>query len=93
MIPIDLSQFDNEEMNLEILAEECAEVIQIKSKIKRFGMLFKHPDTGRVTRDDFIQEIGDVLAMIDILENNGMFDRIELIEAKMRKLKKLKNWY
>lgn len=88
-----LQQFDNEEINLEILAEECAEVIQIKSKIVRFGMYFRHPETGRTTRDDLVQELGDVLAMIDILEYHGMFGHEELFDAKLRKLEKLKDWY
>jgi len=33
-----LARFSDIDQNLEILAEECAEVIQIKSKIVRFGM-------------------------------------------------------
>jgi hypothetical protein len=54
--------------SLIILAEECAEVVQISSKIHRWG-----PDSnnnGRMEHtnmDQLILEIGDLQAMIDIV--------------------------
>ena len=90
---INLDVFDDNAKNLEILVEECAEVIQIKSKIYRFGLDFKHPVTGRLTKDDFIQEIGDVFAMVDILINDGMFNMDDINKAKIKKIEKLVNWY
>ncbi|MCB1723258.1 MAG: hypothetical protein KDJ39_06140 [Gammaproteobacteria bacterium] len=79
--------------NLEILAEECAEVIQSKSKLIRFGLNHNHHVTGRPAVDHLQDEIGDVLAMIDILVAQQVLDPDELQAAKERKLKKLESWY
>jgi hypothetical protein len=38
------------------------------------------------------QEIGDVMCMVDILVEQGVIDRAELILAKERKREKLKRW-
>jgi NTP pyrophosphatase (non-canonical NTP hydrolase) len=80
-----MSKFTNVELNLEILVEECAEGIQMKSKIIRFGLW--------ENKDKFTQEIGDVLAMVDILKDNGIFTDEELEDAKARKIDKLGNFY
>lgn len=96
----DLDQFDNNDINFELLAEECseiikvcAEIIQTKSKIKRFGLNDENPNTNISNRNSLIQEIGDLLAIVDILENDGIFSSEQLFDAKINKLKKLKNWY
>mgnify|MGYP000278950142 CR=1 FL=1 len=73
-----------------ILQEECAEVVQATSKCFRFGlngMYLKESNRGRLE-----QEIGDVLAMIDILTNQGEISLERLLEAKQRKFKKLSQW-
>jgi NTP pyrophosphatase (non-canonical NTP hydrolase) len=73
-----------------ILQEECAEVVQATSKCFRFGlngMYLKESNRGRLE-----QEIGDVLAMIDILANQGEISLERLLEAKQRKFKKLSQW-
>lgn len=88
-----LNQFDNVPKNLEILAEECAEVIQIKSKIVRFGFNDYHPKNGMPNRDALEQELGDILAMITILVNNGVLTTEGLEKAKVLKLEKLPSWY
>jgi len=89
----DLEQFNDESKNLEILAEECAEVIQIKSKITRFGMYDFNPTKNVINRDQLVQELGDVMAMIEILTFNGLFQEWEIEQAMERKLEKLKEWY
>ena len=74
---------------LGILQEECAEVIKIASKIRRFDETGLHK--GRTARSRFIQEIGDVLAMISIIQNMYSLPKAELdlaIEQKFEKLKK-----
>ena len=73
-----------------ILQEECSEVIQATSKCFRFGIDGEYNDqTNRVRLE---QELGDVLAMIDILEEHGVISRQSLVEAKARKFKKLEQW-
>ena len=86
-------KFNNIPLNLEILAEECSEVIHIKSKIMRFGLNYCHPEKFISNRECLTQEIGDVLALVDILIDNGLFTEEQLIEAKYRKREKLKYWY
>ena len=49
---------------LTCLQEECAEVIQVISKIKRFGLDDCHPDTGVVNKDWLIAEMHDVSTLI-----------------------------
>ena len=85
--------FDDIPQNLEILAEECAEVIQMKSKIIRFGIDDYHPKNKAPNREVFEQEVGDVLAMIEILTTNGILTKEGLLEAKQRKFDKLEKWY
>ena len=74
---------------MDILQEECAEVIQAVSKINRFGL---HDEWQGITnKQSLITEIGDVLAIIKILmyetDINIKEADIELaIEAKLKKL-------
>jgi len=49
---------------LDILQEECAEVIHIVSKIRRFGMYDKHPTHFASNYEKFAGELKDLLAMI-----------------------------
>lgn len=72
-----------------VLQEECAEVIQAISKINRFGMNGEWE--GVTNKQALIQEIGDVLAMINVLvEDTDINIDIEDIEiAIQKKLKKL----
>ena len=86
-------EFEDLQLNLEILAEECAEVIQAKSKIIRFGINNYHPDNEISNRTVLANELGDVLAMIDILIRNGLFTQDELDTAKQKKIEKLLTWY
>lgn len=72
-----------------VLQEEAAEVIQAISKINRFGM--ESEWEGVTNKQALIQEIGDVLAMINVLvEDTDINIDIEDIEiAIQKKLKKL----
>jgi NTP pyrophosphatase (non-canonical NTP hydrolase) len=87
-----LTQYQDE--CLEILAEECAELIQEKSKIFRFGC---HEDShhiiGKTHAECLEQELGDVLAMIELVQQSGIGISVEgLAAAKARKLEKVINW-
>jgi len=79
--------------SLTIFQEECAEVIQIISKIKRWGFASVHPDNpdGPNNREILIQEIGDVLALIAVVQKeldigDGVLS--DAIENKMERLQK-----
>ena len=75
---------------LGILQEECAEVIVEVSKCDRFGMDSVHYKTGLLHSKMLEMEVGDVLAMVDILIEQGVLDVNELDIAKANKKEKLK---
>ena len=77
---------------MDIAQEECAEVIQAISKIRRFGMDNAKPGTTYTNREHFEEELGDVLAMVDILLINNVVSWGNLHKAKRAKIEKLKKW-
>ena len=77
---------------MDILQEEAAEVIQAVSKIRRFGMDNAKPGTNYTNREHLEEELGDVLAMIDILMINEVVSWGNLHKAKRAKIEKLKKW-
>ena len=72
--------------------EECAEVIQAVTKGNRFGYDFIKPGTTKTNREHLEEEIGDVLAMIDILLERGFINEEALEKATLAKIEKLKKW-
>lgn len=77
---------------LDILQEECAEVIVEVSKCRRFGLDSLHYKSG-VKHSTMLEiEVGDVLALIDILVEQGILDRDGLEVATENKKLKLKQW-
>jgi len=83
---------ENTKEILQILQEECAEVIVEVSKCRRFGFDSVHYKTGIKHSNMLEMEIGDVLAMIDILLDQGVLDQAGLDQAKENKKLKLKQW-
>ena len=83
---------DKIEEALGILQEECAEVIQDVSKCRRFGIDNVYLNGQGTQRENLVKEVGDVLAMIDVLIEQGVFTQIELDVAKSNKKIKLKQW-
>jgi len=77
---------------LDILQEECAEVIQEVSKVRRFGLDTLHYKTGIKHSTMLEMEVGDMLALIDILVEQGILDRDGLEVATENKKEKLKQW-
>lgn len=76
-----------------ILQEECAEVTQAISKCFRFGPDQIKPGKERTNIDMLQEELGDLLAMIDLLvwKDVGVgWDG--LTAAKKQKFEKLKTW-
>jgi NTP pyrophosphatase (non-canonical NTP hydrolase) len=62
---------------LDILQEECAEVIQNISKCRRFGLENEYLKGSGTQRDQLVKEIGDVIAMIDLLKDHGVVSQAE----------------
>ena len=77
---------------LDILQEECAEVIVEVSKCRRFGLESIHYKTNLKHATMLENEIGDVLAMVDILLDQGVISQDNLDVAKQNKKLKLKKW-
>jgi len=75
---------------MDILQEECAEVIQAVSKISRFGIDNLKPGKPKTNREHLEEELGDMLAMIDILKELGVVSGACLNAAKYAKIEKLK---
>lgn len=71
---------------LVILAEECAEVIQVCMKIKRFGI--------QDNQQYLVKELADVLCMIDLVKEFGILGELvkDIEVAKMAKITKLHNF-
>jgi NTP pyrophosphatase (non-canonical NTP hydrolase) len=77
---------------MDILQEECAEVIVAVSKISRFGIDNYKPGKPKTNREHLEEEIGDVLAMIDIMLEKNVISLEHLEDAKAAKIEKLKQW-
>ena len=77
---------------LDILQEECAEVIQAVSKISRFGLDNYKPGKPKTNREHLEDEVGDVLAMIDILYSMDIIGHDNIQAAKIAKFQRLKQW-
>jgi NTP pyrophosphatase (non-canonical NTP hydrolase) len=73
-----------------ILQEESAEVIQAVSKVFRFGYdsVWNHQSN----KEHLEEEVGDFLAMIQIMVDIGMIDTFAIDIAKRNKIEKLKQW-
>lgn len=78
---------------LNITLEECAEVTQAISKVFRFGFDSTHPNTPDVTNKMHLEEeIGDLLCMIDLLQDKGILDPNIIAAAFYNKKEKLRKW-
>lgn len=79
---------------LAILAEECAEVIQIVGKILRHGYESYHPDdtTKGPNREQLAREIGDLDAIVDLMIVTDDLSQGELIDAKAEKSKRMRKY-
>ena len=76
---------------LDILVEECAEVQQRVIKAKRFGLDEVQPEQPYDNTERTSQEVGDLLAVIELCVNAGLI-KLDIVEAqhpiKMAKLDK-----
>ena len=84
---------EHQEECLNILQEECAEVIQAASKIKRFGLIGKRVSDTFTNIQHIETEIGDVLALIELCQKAGLGISEENIQrAKVNKFEKLSRY-
>lgn len=84
---------EHQEECLNILQEECAEVIQAASKIKRFGLIGKPVNTTLTNRESLEMELGDVLALVDLVKNSELGITTEGIEkARINKMERLSKY-
>jgi NTP pyrophosphatase (non-canonical NTP hydrolase) len=77
---------------MNILSEECAEVVQAVSKCNRFGLDNFKPGKPLTNAQHLEGEIGDLLAMVDLLKLKGVVTDAGLEAAKLAKIEKLKKW-
>jgi NTP pyrophosphatase (non-canonical NTP hydrolase) len=73
-----------------IAQEECAEVVQAISKCFRFG-----PDdayNGQTNKQRLEEEVGDLMCMIELMQQHDIINPSEVLEANVRKRLKLKEW-
>ena len=77
---------------MNILSEECAEVVQAVSKCNRFGLDNAKPGKPLTNAQHLEGEIGDLLAMVDLLKLKGVVTEAGLESAKLAKIEKLKKW-
>jgi NTP pyrophosphatase (non-canonical NTP hydrolase) len=75
-----------------ITQEECAEVTQAISKVLRFGTESRWPEDAPTNREKLEAEVGDLLAMIDILIQKAYLSDSFVNAARMQKKEKLKKW-
>ena len=83
---------DKEREILSITQEECAEVIQAISKCFRFGLDQVKPGKPKTNREHLEEEIGDLLAMVEILVDKNMVSGESIEKAMEAKIEKLKKW-
>jgi NTP pyrophosphatase (non-canonical NTP hydrolase) len=81
---------EREVMN--ILSEECAEVIQAISKCHRFGIDNYKPGKPKTNREHLEEELGDLYAMIEILQQMDVVSWTNIERAAEAKREKLKQW-
>jgi NTP pyrophosphatase (non-canonical NTP hydrolase) len=77
---------------LGILQEECAEVIQEVSKIRRFGIDTISHKSGVSHATMLEMELGDVLCLVDYLVEKDIIGQEGLTQAKRNKQIKLEKW-
>lgn len=80
-----------EEEMLQLMEEECAELIQAVSKVKRFGENYRRVLNGPTNRENLTEEAADVLACIRMLFYNGLLSPTAVEEQIKMKLNRIRN--
>jgi hypothetical protein len=72
------------------LAEECAEIQKAVAKALRFGLDDGEPGGNTTNAQDIVKECCDIVAVIELLEEAGIIEKmgtIQAIEAKKAKVR------
>jgi len=85
-----MNEQEREVMN--ILSEECAEVIQAISKCHRFGLDNVKPGKPKTNRAHLAEELGDLQAMIDLCIKFNIVGSEQISIAADNKIAKLQKW-
>ena len=75
-----------------ITQEECAEVSQAISKVFRFGIDNHKPGQDKTNKQHLEEEVGDLLAMVDIMVEKCIISDTQVNIARKAKREKLKTW-
>ena len=75
-----------------ITQEECAEVTQAISKCFRFGLDNIKPGKPKTNKQHLEEELGDLVAMINIMVDAGLVDEKSIETAAHAKVTKLSKW-
>ena len=78
---------------MDILQEECAEVIQAISKVFRFGLNQTHPETGISNKENLQTEIGQLSFMLTMLVSQWDLDTDAIEESYHNKMETYQEWY
>lgn len=81
---------NNQKEILLIAQEECAEVTQAISKVFRFGMDAEYND--RTNRERLTEEVGDLMCMLNLMDEFGLVDWTMVSLHAQNKRKKLQKW-
>lgn len=66
---------------LACLSEECGEIQQAVGKALRFGLDDGHPEKFTTNAQDIAKECQEVIAIIEMLESNGIIERTKTRKA------------
>lgn len=73
-----------------ITMEECGELTQACSKVLR--TMTQEGDVRADALEKLIQEVGDVMCMIELMEDHGLMKRSEILAGVDAKREKLRKW-
>ena len=77
---------------LTILAEECCEVGQRVSKALRFGIKEIQPGQDLTNAERIMEELGDIFAVMELLEKQGIIDQTTIGKFYEKKVPKLNRY-
>jgi NTP pyrophosphatase (non-canonical NTP hydrolase) len=77
---------------LRIMQEECGEVVQMVSKVCRFGIDGIHLKDGGTNKERLAEEMGDLLCMIKLAIEHCIVDETNVMCASEAKEAKLHKW-
>jgi NTP pyrophosphatase (non-canonical NTP hydrolase) len=81
-----------ERERIDLMQEECAEVIQILSKIKRFGFDDTKPGQPLTNRERLEEELGHVLNMFEMMVRRGDVEPDMVEQSKTTKAANIYMW-